>query len=48
MFEAELIEQLNDLDNNWRDKFDTVMDAAEYHGLLDLDDSDVPRELDFE
>ncbi len=37
MFEEELIEQLNDIDNRWRDKFDDIWTAAEYHGLLHYD-----------
>lgn len=47
MFEQELIEKLNDIDNRWRDKFDDVWTAADYHGLIDLSERLRYEELDF-
>lgn len=48
--EAWLIEKLNDLDNQWRDEFDDVAEAAAAFGLLDddLDDPADYRELCFD
>jgi len=47
MFEEELIEQLNVFDNLWREKFDDLWEAVDYYGLIDLAESLVYEELDF-